>query len=157
MTKQKLEELCNNLLKIRNEAEEDNPYLVRAISICKRLIGKERDFDAETVLRYLTGLKEKNEEVLASSKNLYEYCKSLKDDNIDQEMEKTIERAERIMNGKMRTYTTSKEKLESDSNFNKYIKSKIKRISTNPKVVSEILQQSKNTTSQSDNVDVIVG
>lgn len=156
MTKQKLEELCNNLLKIRNEAEEDNHYLVRAISICKRLIGKERDFDAETVFRYLTGLKEKNEEVLVSSKNLYEYCKSLKDDNIDQEMEKTIERAERIMNGKMRTYTTSKEKLESDSNFNKYIKSKIKRISTNPKVVSEILQQSNNTTSQSDNVDVIV-
>ena len=67
--------------------------------------------------------------------------------NVSPEMEKTLEKANRILEAKIKTYTNARDKLQSDAYFKKYIDSKIKK-TTETKLAKE--------KSQAEEPDVVV-
>ena len=146
MTQQELNNLCENLIKTANHANAEIAYLNKAISICKELVGCDKNFDAENVLIYLEGLKTKSQAIFDSARNFYILCADIKGD-VEGEMEQTIGKATRILSGKIDTYRTGKEKLLKDFNFQKHIDSKIKESKTDKRTAN---QQAKQTQENSE-------
>ena len=142
MTEKELNKLCENLIKTANHANAETAYLNKAISICKELVGCDKNFDAENVLIYLEGLKTKSQEIFDSARNFYNLCADIKGD-VEGEMEQTIGKATRILSGKIDTYRTGKEKLLKDFNFKKYIDSKIKESKTNKRTTNQKEKQTQ--------------
>ena len=137
MTEQELDSIYKNLIKIAKSLKAEMSYLDNLISICQELKDCEKDFDAETVLIYLKGIKIKNQDIFDSARNFYNLCVSLKGE-VDDNMEKVIGKASRILSGKIKTYKQDKEKLLNDLYFQKYVESKLQ---TNNRNANEKTEQ----------------